>query len=326
MKKLATICIMLFISACAEESINEPDNSTANVSVPTNLETTYISSEYVDLIWNDNSANENQFVIEYRSQSNPWTIAGVVPQNTTEYRVNDLNDGSEYYFRVQAKNQNNESKFSDSILVTTLKKLQPFKSEYMLETTDSLEMRLSGSKQGISVINRYYDNGMFVVEEYTDVPPLNFEETIITKMHSETYNLISFEESLTQNSRTKLTTAVWDSSAVSVQSGSDQYQRNLDSGTVERTSFFYILNALPLAVGFTHILKMYFVQQNIIWDVNLVVEGIENVSVPAGEFEAYHVVLKGTQPELHIYIATSNRRLVRMEIPTQGWEYLLLNK
>jgi hypothetical protein len=227
---------------------------------------------------------------------------------------------------VLAKNENIISDYSDSVKASTLKKLQPFKSKFMFETTDSLEMRLRGEKQGIAVVDRYYEDEKFVIKEYTNVPPLKIEETFITKMHGETYDLLSYEESFTQNSRTTLTTAVWDSLTVSVQSGSKQYQRTLDPGTVERGSFFYSLNAMPLEIGDSHNLKMYHVKKNLIWDVTLIVEVIETVSVPAGDFETYHVVLKGAQPQLHLYIDTESRRLVKMEIPTRGWEYLLVNK
>jgi hypothetical protein len=83
---------------------------------------------------------------------------------------------------------------------------------------------------------------------------------------------------------------------------------------------------MPLEIGDSHNLKMYHVKKNLIWDVTLIVEVIETVSVPAGDFETYHVVLKGAQPQLHLYIDTESRRLVKMEIPTRGWEYLLVNK
>jgi hypothetical protein len=326
MKKLIAISILLFISACAKDTINEANNSSGAVNPPSNLKTAHISSEYIDLSWDDNSTNETEFVIEYRSNSTTWSLAGEVSRNSTEYRVNDLSDGSEYFFRVLAKNENIISDYSDSVKASTLKKLQPFKSKFMFETTDSLEMRLRGEKQGIAVVDRYYEDEKFVIKEYTNVPPLKIEETFITKMHGETYDLLSYEESFTQNSRTTLTTAVWDSLTVSVQSGSKQYQRTLDPGTVERGSFFYSLNAMPLEIGDSHNLKMYHVKKNLIWDVTLIVEVIETVSVPAGDFETYHVVLKGAQPQLHLYIDTESRRLVKMEIPTRGWEYLLVNK
>lgn len=73
-----------------------------------------VSHNYVDLQWkapeSDGGSPITKYIIEFKSSSRlSWHKAGEVDSNTLTYRVNDLVEGTEYYFRVIAVNAEGES-------------------------------------------------------------------------------------------------------------------------------------------------------------------------------------------------------------------------
>lgn len=78
------------------------------------LQVTAVSHNYVDLEWKAPSDDGGQpitkYIIEYKSASRlTWNKAGEVDANTLEYRVMNLVEDTEYYFRVMAVNAEGES-------------------------------------------------------------------------------------------------------------------------------------------------------------------------------------------------------------------------
>jgi hypothetical protein len=72
------------------------------------------SSLAVTLAWTDNSTNETGFVIERAASiSGPWTQAGSVPANTTNYADTTVSCGASYYYRVKAYNDAGSSDYSN---------------------------------------------------------------------------------------------------------------------------------------------------------------------------------------------------------------------
>lgn len=87
---------------------------------PTNLQAIALSANKVNLIWEDNSANETGFNIMRRmSSSGVWQSAGMVPPNTTTLTLDSLKPNNEYVFYVMAYNNAGESKKSNETAATT---------------------------------------------------------------------------------------------------------------------------------------------------------------------------------------------------------------
>ena len=322
-RTIITIMMAGLIFACSDNEVSIT-TEVQFMEPPSLLQVVNAGAESITLSWVDNSTSETAFVIQMRTGSTDWNEAGRTGANTETYTQNELDDGIEYFFKVKAVNPQLESVYTDSVSATTLKKLQPFSSKYMQASSDTMDMFLNNNLRAMSVVNKYYENGQFVIHEYTSFPSASFEEDLTTYMDAETYHIIRFEEDLVQGSSRRIVNAVWDSLTVEITRNSNTFSRTLEPGTVERTAFFYSLNALPLAEGYTHSLKVFYVSGNEVWNVDLNVQGIEEVTVPAGTFQAYKILLT-VRPTLHLYVHVETRKLVKMELPTMGWEYRLRN-
>lgn len=92
-------------------------------AAPSNLNAVAISTTQVDLTWDDNSSDEDNFIIERkRSVESSYTVIDSVPANTTSYSDFDVRKGTTYNYRVKAVNSNGDSDYSNVATVTTPKK------------------------------------------------------------------------------------------------------------------------------------------------------------------------------------------------------------
>ena len=87
---------------------------------PQNLHAESVTDSSLVLSWDDNSENEKGFAVQAK-YSVEWTTLGEVEKNINKYRVNNLNDLTEYLFRVFSFNEN-DSSYSDTIHVKTREK------------------------------------------------------------------------------------------------------------------------------------------------------------------------------------------------------------
>ncbi len=124
---------------------------------PTNLTAIGLSQESIELLWRDNSNNEEEFIVSYKT-SNLNNLYGTidVPANETSVSIDGLVQNTEYQFEVNAVNSNGESNDNAKASFITL----PFIPEppSALKITDTLRS---------SIILRWKDNSM--VEEGFDV-------------------------------------------------------------------------------------------------------------------------------------------------------------
>ena len=74
----------------------------------------------VSLSWQDNSTNEDQFVIEVSTPDNlNYTEVGTSIADSESFTVNGLNPNTTYYFRVRASNTSGYSGYSNEMSTTT---------------------------------------------------------------------------------------------------------------------------------------------------------------------------------------------------------------
>jgi hypothetical protein len=90
------------------------------VNAPSNLIATTIGDNYIDLKWDDNSINEEFFMLENSSDGLNWTLVAKLSTNTTTYKVVNLTPLTSYFFRVSGTNQSFTSNFSNVLYVTTI--------------------------------------------------------------------------------------------------------------------------------------------------------------------------------------------------------------
>ena len=89
-------------------------------AAPTNLVATAASNTRIDLDWNDNSSNEDTFVVERSPDgSTGWTQVGTTGANQTSFSDTGLLAGTTHHYRVYADNTAGSSAFSNVASATT---------------------------------------------------------------------------------------------------------------------------------------------------------------------------------------------------------------
>jgi hypothetical protein len=86
---------------------------------PSNLGATAVSPTQINLIWADNSGNEDGFKIE-RWNGSSWAQINMVGANVNTYADSGLTGSTTYYYRVRAYNSIGDSGYSNESSATTL--------------------------------------------------------------------------------------------------------------------------------------------------------------------------------------------------------------
>jgi hypothetical protein len=89
-------------------------------TAPTNLTATAVASNQINLVWNDNSTDENRFEIERSiNGGTTWSQVTSVSANIKSYNNNNLTGGITYSYRVRAGNAQGVSAWSNTASATT---------------------------------------------------------------------------------------------------------------------------------------------------------------------------------------------------------------
>ena len=86
------------------------------------------SASQIDLTWNDNSTQEDGFVLERSDDNVSFSELATLVEDTTAYSDTTVSTGSTYYYRIKAFNEDGETSYANSGAVTAQAKAQP--SEY----------------------------------------------------------------------------------------------------------------------------------------------------------------------------------------------------
>ncbi|NOS84672.1 MAG: T9SS type A sorting domain-containing protein [Ignavibacteria bacterium] len=88
-------------------------------SAPVNLNALAVSSNQVNLSWQDSSNNEQYFKIERSTNGNNWVLIDSVNANVTNYQSTGLSGGTTYFFRVYASSWFGSSQPTSSVSILT---------------------------------------------------------------------------------------------------------------------------------------------------------------------------------------------------------------
>ena len=84
------------------------------ISSPTNL-TGITTENSVNLNWNDNSNNEDHFIIQRSSATAAWVTIATLDANISNYIDSNLTPNTNYYYAMHAKNSTHTSGWSETI-------------------------------------------------------------------------------------------------------------------------------------------------------------------------------------------------------------------
>jgi len=90
-------------------------------AAPSNLTATAVSKSQINLAWQDNSNNENNFVVERKKGTGSYSVIATLPANTTSYNDTGLTKNTTYTYRVKATNANGSSAYSNEASAKTFK-------------------------------------------------------------------------------------------------------------------------------------------------------------------------------------------------------------
>ena len=89
-------------------------------SAPTNLIANAVSSSQINLVWQDNSNNEDGFKIERKIEGGAFELLDTVGRDAATYSDIDLELEAAYCYRVRAYNSKGDSDYSNQASSTTL--------------------------------------------------------------------------------------------------------------------------------------------------------------------------------------------------------------
>jgi parallel beta-helix repeat protein len=105
-------------------------------NAPSSLRTTNVGTRDISLRWNDNSDNEEKFLLERSNISgNEFSVIVTLGANQTSYTDNSLEPLKTYYYRIRAYSQHGYSTYSNELSVTT-SALQPPATPTNLSASD----------------------------------------------------------------------------------------------------------------------------------------------------------------------------------------------
>ncbi len=148
------------------------------VDNPTGLDYSIINSNQVKLTWNENSDNENGFIVERKEQDgNEWVAFDALDPNTTSFIDANVVTGNSYYYRVEAFLTGLDiNSYSDELGVTVQEIKAP--SNLTVEVLSPIELQLSWE------VNSDNEDG-FVIEK--KVRDSNYTEVSTTDAGATSY-------------------------------------------------------------------------------------------------------------------------------------------
>lgn len=108
--------ILLVICSCDFTDGSVLDNVKNNkLKVPTNITTTAISDNQINIAWQDNSNNETGFKIERSTSPDFISITDFKTEEDTQQFIDtSLNENTTYYYRITAYNNYGQSDYSNT--------------------------------------------------------------------------------------------------------------------------------------------------------------------------------------------------------------------
>ncbi len=203
-----------------------PDDPDPTVDAPGGLTATAASQTRVELRWDDNADNETEHVIERDTSAafgSPETV--LLGEGETAYSDTGLTPGTQYFYRVKARNVGDESDWSNTASATTPATPPPVEDGYgqvVLGDGPVSHWRLGESAGTIAIDQRAINPGSYVNAPALGAPGLLPEEgsdTAVGFDGTDDYMVVSSSVSL--GIASPLTIEAWIDPAALPEAGED---------------------------------------------------------------------------------------------------------
>ncbi len=155
---------------------------------PSELSGTALSLHEIDLLWEDNSLNEDGFIIERGLNRETFSVIADLPANSSHYVDGGLSAGTSYTYRVQAYNASGSSLYSNRATISTITPPAPSAPTGLSATTGARVIHLSWDANMETdppiehyAIYRSIQSGLgYTLLTTVPVPELTYSDTSLT--------------------------------------------------------------------------------------------------------------------------------------------------
>ena len=211
---------------------------------------------------------------------------------------------------------------------------QSLVSAHILSAKPQFRQLYNGEAAGSMVLATEYEGENLVITDFTSVDRFHIAESMRCLLDAKTFALKSVDGTGRFGEDPMKIELAWEGDHVKGHStfprsekdkGDKLVDQTLPPGTFERTALFALFHALPLKEGETYTVNQYSTFDLRVQERTITVEGREQVTVPAGTFDAVKVILKGVPLTQVFYIATDPvRKTVKIEVSGTPWSVELL--
>ncbi|MFQ5454664.1 MAG: fibronectin type III domain-containing protein [Nitrospirota bacterium] len=127
-------------SIAGDSGYSNEANAVTGLNLPTGLNAASVSSSQIDLTWTDTSSSETGFKIERKTGAGgAYAQITLTGADITSYSDTGLTQGTLYYYRVRASNNDGDSAYSNETSAQTYSApVLSFSSEFGYETLDGI--------------------------------------------------------------------------------------------------------------------------------------------------------------------------------------------
>jgi len=146
------------------------DSAQINVltpAAPTELDTILVADVELTLTWNDNSTNEESFILQRGVSENGLADFATIPPGTSTYTDDGLSPNTTYFYAIKARNNEGDSDLSNVLSVTTkvgtgLNVLEVDLNIYPNPVTDFVSIDLSTVNELFEEVSIYSIEGKLI--------------------------------------------------------------------------------------------------------------------------------------------------------------------
>ena len=188
----------------------------------------------------------------------------------------------------------------------------------------------------ITVISRFTEDGHYLIHDHSVSEFLGVNEELMMLFNGETFAPIRVQVHgrfgptyMDINWQWNDLSAIGQADTYNFDSGAYAHHdlsREMPAGTLTRGAALFLVNAMQLETGRAIELNWFNSQNGQIKPIKFAVESTQEITVPAGKFNAYRVVQTGGQPGNTLFVTVEKpRRIVRIDVTGTAMQLELLS-